>query len=476
MEFGFKSEDIISMFKIILDNLREGVNIVDENGILMYVNKTSAEYAKVSIEEMIGQHISKFYPKAALLDVLKYKKPQLDQKIDHHNEKKYIVNAFPLIINDKFVGGFATFRDVTEIEELIKKIEHLEMQVALNTIDDVFDNLIGKSGSLKNVIIKSQKAIGSLAGPRHSVITGESGTGKTYLANIMYHYAKKIGVLKEDASFIEVNCAQFTNPDIAAIEIFGSEKGAFTGSLEKKGLFELANGGMLFLDEAHALEHHQTILLKAIESGKIRRIGGRKEINVNVIIVAASTQDLKKVFIPELYQRLAQYELKLPPLRERPMKEREELLQFFAINYEKCVYNRYGISLRVNFSNEAKDILLNVNYPRNIRQFRDVVNASIDAAVPLINDIYDKRKLEVVVNAENIPIDIIEFKDAFRESSECNKNTTSSSIENEYLGIIDQLILSLNEKGYGPRKIAKILNNKGFDLKYYQIAYKLKKS
>jgi arginine utilization regulatory protein len=471
----FSKEEELVMLYTILENLREGVNVVDENGMLLFVNKASAYYARSTVERMLGEHISKFYPRAALLEVLETKKPVLDKKIEHDDGRKYIVNAVPLIINNKFRGGVATFRDVTEIEELTQKLESLEMELCLSKVDDAFNAIIGKDGSLKEAVLKAQRAIGSLGGPRHSIIVGESGTGKTMFAKAMYYFAKKIGVLNQDAPFIEVNCAQFTNPDIAAIEIFGSERGAFTGAEEKKGLLELANGGMFFLDEAHALEHYQTMLLKVLETGKFRRIGGRKELNVDVIIVAASTKNLKHVLLPELYQRLAQYEIKLPPLRERPLSEKEQLLKYFKENYEKKAYDRYKIKLKVNFSNRAKEILLNAYYPRNIRQFRDIIYATIDAALPIISEVDKNSEIHSLVDIDSIPYDILESEDTCCKcENDIFAEIVSDKVKNKE-EVINKIILRLREKGLGPRKISNILKEKGFKIEYYQVAYILKK-
>lgn len=465
------------IFKIIFNNLKDGINVVDENGTLIYVNETSARYVGTDSEKMVGENIKTYYPKAALVEVLKTKQRQLDKKIDHNNGRTYIVDAYPLILDGEFKGGFAVFRDITEIERLTNKLEQLQMQMKLSTSEDTFAPVIGRDGCLKSIICKAEKSIGSLAGPRHSVITGESGTGKTLLANAMYYYAKKIGVLKSDAPYIEVNCAEFTNPDIAAIEIFGSEKGAFTGSLNKMGLFERADGGMLFLDEAHALEQYQSLLLKAIEMGMIRRIGGSREIKINVLLVAASSKNLKKVFLPELYQRLAQYELKLPSLRERPICEKKQLIYYFVKKYEESAKNKYGIKLNVHFTSAAEKVLLNGFYSRNIRQLRDVVNASIDSAVPLINDISGTSDIITsVVDVDNIPYDLFEDENPVRDTEENDINdmpNIQKKIDNTEF--IDNTIKVLYNKGYGPRKIAKLLNENGYDAKYYQVAYRLKK-
>jgi len=473
----FKTDEQLFMLLTVLDNIREGVNVVDENGKLIFVNKASAYYAHSDIKDMLGKDIRCYYPKAALLQVLKTKQIQNDVKVEHDDGRKYVVNAIPLMINGRFKGGVATFRDITEIEMLSQKLEKLEMELTLSKGKNTFDAFIGRNGSLKDTVSKAQRAIGALGGPRHCIIVGESGTGKTMLARAMYYFAKKIGVVHEDSPFIEVNCAQFTNPDVAAVEIFGSEKGAFTGAVEKRGLFELADGGIIFLDEAHALEQYQTMLLKAIETGKIRRMGGSKEIGINVIIIAASTKNLKSVFLPELYQRLAQYEIRIPPLRERPFGEKEMILQHFKGNYEKIAQERYQVKLKVNFTNAAKGILLNAYYPRNVRQFRDVVNSSIDAATPLINNIFEGKEIVSLVDVEHIPLDMID--DGGKKQDDGNHTGLEAikveADENDE-EIIRQIVKELRKKGLGPRKISRILKDKGYDVKYYKIAYMLKKN
>ncbi|MGL4790464.1 MAG: sigma 54-interacting transcriptional regulator, partial [Anaerotignaceae bacterium] len=318
-------------------------------------------------------------------------------------------------------------------------------------------------GTMDTVFKKAKKTVGSLGGPRHSVITGESGTGKTMLANLIYTYAKRIGVIDKNAPFIEINCAQFTNPDIAAMEIFGSVEGAYTGSKGKKGLFEQANGGILFLDEAHTLENYQNMLLKAIESGKIRRIGDTKEVSINVIIIAASTRDLQEVFLPELYQRLGQYEMYLPSLRDRSFSEKEQLFKHFINKYEMAVRISHQIEYHVEFTKEAKQALLNAVYPRNIRQFRDIINFSIDSSSPLIEDTKGQREITTIVTLEHIPFEIIEVPKKHIPVTE--------KIDEKVKAIIDQL----SKEGYGPRKISTKLSQKGYNIEYYKIAYYLKK-
>ena len=459
-----KLEDLYQykIFDEIIDNCNDGINVVNSVGNLIYVNSISADYAKRTREEMLGQPIAKFYPDAVLLNVLKDENTVLDKKIHYIGNKRYVVSSYPIYISGEFMGAYSIFRDIQEMDDLNRKIKYLELQISINSTEEDLDSVIGNNGSLESILQRARKSIGSLAGPRHSIIIGESGTGKTMLANLIYNYGREIGVLSKDAPFIEVNCAQFTNSDIAAMEIFGSEEGAYTGAKKRKGLLERANGGVLFLDEAHALEDYQSLLLKAVESGKVQRLGGNREIPADVIIIAASTRNLKEELLPELYQRLAQYELSLPTLDERSEREKEELFDYFVNRYESAVEKSHNIVYRAEFTEEAKESLFAYKYPRNIRQFRDFINYSIDQASPLISDLGDQRELTVLIEPKHLPFDI---------NTTVESNENSNSINDKIAKLIDEL----SAEGLGARRIANRLQEQNIDIKYYQIAYYMQK-
>ncbi len=446
----------------IMNKSNDGVNVVDRKGMLIYVNQASADYAGYRIDDMLGNHITKYYPQAVLLKVLEDRQPILEKRIHYVKNKRYVVNSYPYYIDGEFSGAFSIFRSIKEIDELNKKIKYLELQLELNSVVEDVPSIIGIGGSLSEVIKRARRTVGSLGGPRHSIIIGESGTGKTMVANMIYNYAKEIGIISQDSPLIEINCAQFTNPDIAAVEIFGSEEGAYTGSKRKKGLFEQANGGILFLDEAHALEHYQNLLLKVIETGKIRRIGGSKEHRVDVIAIAASTRNLKEELLPELYQRLAQYEIYIPSLSERNMHEKNELLDYFVMKYQEAVKNLHEIDYKVVIEDEAREVLLDARYPRNIRQMRDVINFSIDSASPLIDDIDRDKEIITRVGIDDLPFELIGKK----------KGGNSKRIDK----MMERMINVCHSKGMGARKIAKELKKNGYEIEYYQVAYFLKKS
>lgn len=445
----------------IMNKSNDGINVVDKDGVLLYVNQISADYAGYPIAEMIGKPISNFYPQAVLLKVLKDRQPILEKKIHFVKNKRYVVNSYPYFLKGEFAGAFSIFKSIKEIDELNKKIKYLELQLEINAVNEGNPSIIGKEGSLGEVIKRARRTVGSLGGPRHSIIIGESGTGKTMVASMIYNYAREIGVISQEAPYIEINCAQFTNPDIAAVEIFGSEEGAYTGSKRKKGLFEQASGGILFLDEAHALEHYQNLLLKVIETGKVRRIGGSKEHRVDVIVIAASTRNLKEELLPELYQRLAQYEIYLPALNERKLQEKNELLDYFVDRYQEAVKNLHEIDYKIVFTEEARSILLNAHYPRNIRQMRDIINFSIDSASPLIDDINrNGETVTTTVTVEDLPFEVLD-----REIKQ-GKGRIDEGVE--------RMIRRYRSEGMGYRRISKELKRQGFSIEYYQVAYYLK--
>jgi arginine utilization regulatory protein len=451
----------------IIQKINEGVNVVDKDGNIIYVNKNSADYAEETIENMLGEHIAEFYPNAAVLKVLNSKKEYTNIHVQNPDGRHFIVSAYPLMIDGQVKGGLSIFRDITELKMMNSKISNLQEKLINTSSSNIFNDFIGSQGSLKEIVNKACKAMGSPGGPRHSIISGETGTGKTLLAKLMYRFAKNIGVLKEDAPFIHINCAQFTNPDIAASEIFGSKKGSFTGASNKNGLIEQANKGILFLDEAHALKSYQNLLLKVIEEQTVRRIGGAKEIPVDVIIIAASTKNLEKNLLPELYQRLAQYELVLPPFDQRSYSEKEKMFLHFKEEYKRSALEKYDFDLEIMFEPEARERLLNASYKRNVRHFKSVINYSIDSATPLINSLNNK-KLMIIVKNEHIPDKILDDdqKNGFQEEI---KGDISNS-EN-----VEELIRFFRKKGFGARRIANRLQEKGIDLKYYQVTYRLQK-
>lgn len=229
--------------------------------------------------------------------------------------------------------------------------------------------IIGKSEKIKEVARSVQK----VAPTKTTVfLTGESGTGKELFARAIHYLSPRKGY-----PFVPINCAAIPQGLLEA-ELFGFEKGAFTGAESRKiGKFELAQNGTIFLDEIGELEQSlQAKLLRVIEEGEIERIGGTKTIKIDVRIVAATNRDIeaevsKKRFREDLYYRLNVFPINIPPLRER--KEDIPLLaEYFLKKYSKEIKTEVK-----NISSEAIDMLLRYNWKGNVRELENTIERAI---------------------------------------------------------------------------------------------------
>lgn len=254
---------------------------------------------------------------------------------------------------------------VAETKKLRKKIgKHYEMigdSKALNVIRDMIEKVAPTDARV--------------------LITGSNGSGKELVARAIHHKSQRA-----NAPLIEVNCAAIPS-DLIESELFGHEKGAFTSAVAtRKGKFELAEGGTIFLDEIGDMSlSAQAKVLRALQENKITRVGGDKEINVDVRIIAATNKDLKKEiekgeFREDLFHRLSVIPIHVPSLNER--KEDIPLLSEHFLN---MICADYGIPLK-KLTKEAVKELQNKNWTGNIREFRNIIERLIILCDKVITD------------------------------------------------------------------------------------------
>ncbi|MBI5675422.1 MAG: sigma-54-dependent Fis family transcriptional regulator [Nitrospirae bacterium] len=233
------------------------------------------------------------------------------------------------------------------------------------------ENIIGES----RVIEELKTTIRKIAGAHVSsiLITGESGTGKElfsrYIHRLMYGDDKS-----RSKPFVAINCAALPE-QLVESELFGHEKGSFTDAkTDKKGVFEMANGGSLLLDEIGEMKHSlQSKLLRVLEERKIRRIGGKWEIQIDVTVLATTNRDLSEAvktgdFRSDLFFRLNSFYLHLPPLRER--SEDISILTKHFLSYYARQYNNKKIK---GFSHDAEKLMTSYNWPGNVRELKNLI-------------------------------------------------------------------------------------------------------
>ncbi len=204
------------------------------------------------------------------------------------------------------------------------------------------------------------------------IITGETGTGKEYVANAIHLKSHR-----KDEPFVAIDCGALPK-ELAGSELFGHIKGAFTGAVtDKKGSFEIANGGTLFLDEIGNLSYENQIkLLRVLQEWKIKRLGSTKDIDINVRIIAAANVDLKLLvkegkFREDIYHRLNEFKIEISPLRER----KEDILVYANFFLEDANL-QLGKSIS-GFSEDVKDRLLNYYWYGNLRELKNVIKRAV---------------------------------------------------------------------------------------------------
>jgi two-component system, NtrC family, response regulator AtoC len=254
-----------------------------------------------------------------------------------------------------------------------RQTEHENVQLR-QQVDKRFglENLIGESRAMHEIF----DTIRQVAPSRATVLlTGESGTGKELIAHAIHNLSNR-----NKTRFIAFNCAAFA-PQLIESELFGHERGAFTGAVERRvGRFEQAAGGTLFLDEIGEIDSNiQVKLLRALDPGLFERVGGNQSIQADVRLIAATNRDLAALvregkFREDLYYRLAVVQIRVPPLRER-----KEDIPLLANTFLKEICERDGKAFRP-LSPDAMEALMRYDWPGNVRELKGAIDSGVTLA------------------------------------------------------------------------------------------------
>ncbi|WP_144461230.1 sigma-54-dependent transcriptional regulator [Siminovitchia fortis] len=292
---------------------------------------------------------------------------------------------------------FSTMRQAVKFQELNKKVEYLSQELEKRY---AYEGIIGNSPEIKNVfeLIDKVKDIDS-----NILVTGESGTGKELVVRAI-HYSGK----RKREQFEVVNCSAIPE-NLLESELFGHEKGAFTGAMYKReGKFQLAQGGTIFLDEIGEMPLSlQAKLLRVIQQREVTPLGADKPVKLDVRIVAATNRDLKQavekgIFREDLYYRLNVLEIHLPPLRER-RQDLPLLIKHFINQFNKELNKKVE-----GFSEEALKWLLNYDYPGNIRELANIVESAMIVEKVDKNGLMDLPRRYTKKTAQGASIDSVE--------------------------------------------------------------------
>jgi len=357
----------------ILNSINEGVLTIDHNWQITSFNRRAEEITGFKKQEVLGKLCrtvfgmqdasgkilcSRDCPMKQAL-VSGHPVPEHELEITNRYGKKLILRMNISLLKDEsgeVIGGVETFRDITAMVTLQKQLKGRPR----------FENIIGRSKKMQQIY----DLIDDIADNDVTVlIQGETGTGKELIASAIHHNSRR-----KNGPFIKINCSALPE-SLLESELFGHMKGAFTGAYrDKPGRFELADGGTLFLDEIGDLSPAiQVKLLRVLEEQQFERVGGTKTIKVDVRLIAATNKNLKQAirdgtFREDLYYRLNVLPISIPSLRERK-QDIVQLVRYFL--------QKYGMQKRVKVSTQVMELLLQYDWPGNIRELENAVEYAL---------------------------------------------------------------------------------------------------
>lgn len=363
--------ELIKSGETVLDSLYDGVVVVDERGIIQYVNPANDRITGMAPGEAVGRYVLDLVPDSSLPEVIK----NGVAKIGVHTrvgDREVISNIVPIRNRDgKIIGGVSVFRDISDVIRLQNELVRAEDHIArLNSEISLIRGenqgvVIGKNAKAEAVFRLALKASQVTS---NVLIQGESGTGKEVLARYIHNRSPR-----GNRPFLAVNCAALPE-NLLESELFGYADGAFTGAKRggKPGVFELAAGGTLFLDEIADMNLSlQSKLLRVLQSREVRRLGGDRVITVDVRVIAATNRDLAAMvregqFRQDLFYRLNVISVIIPPLRER----REDIPLFIDAFLRKLAERFHR---EFTLAPETRHRLLCYSYPGNVRELENIL-------------------------------------------------------------------------------------------------------
>lgn len=376
------------LYKSIIDTILKyidiGINVVDETGKTIIYNQAMADLEGLDINEVMGRSILEIFPSltpetSTLLTVLKTRKPIYERQQTYLNNKgkqiRTINSTIPVMIAPSKYGALEIAKDITKEKELSDKLVYLQHELASKDIDDsslkgyTFRNIIGADERFLHTIEIAKRAAKSSS---TILIFGETGTGKELFAQSIHNESSR-----RHKPFIAQNCAALPESLLEGI-LFGTTKGSFTGAINRPGLFEQANGGTLLLDEINSMgQQLQAKLLRVLQEGYVRRIGGLTDIPIDVRIIATTNEDpstilQKGILRKDLYYRLNVISVNIPALRDRK-SDIPILIDHFIKKYNAILNKDVWY-----ISNEVKEAFLNYNWPGNVRELENIIESAIN--------------------------------------------------------------------------------------------------
>jgi len=369
----------------LMDALPQHVLVLDKDGVLLQANRTMLEYKGCTLEEMKGvgtrERIERDVHPDDLEKVQQERRSGLSNGVPFELEKRllgqdarfrwFLFRYNPVMDEDgDVVRWFATATDIEERKQAEDRMRNETVALREAIVrSSMLEEIVGSSPALRRVLIQVKKVA---ATDSTVLILGETGTGKELIARAIHNRSTRAS-----RAFVSVNCAAIP-PSLIASELFGHEKGAFTGALQRRiGRFESADGGTLFLDEVGELPPEtQVALLRVLQERTLERVGGIRPVAVDVRVLAATNRDLDAAiaegsFRKDLFYRLNVFPVHLPALRERS-GDIPLLVEYLVARYAQKAGKRIQ-----RIENETMELFKRYSWPGNVRELQNVIERAV---------------------------------------------------------------------------------------------------
>lgn len=371
----------LDMYELIFDCIYNGIMVTDAQGYVTHFNKPYGQFLDLEPDEQIGRHCTEVIENTRMHLVARTGRAEINQShlIKGQN---MVVQRIPIWKDEKVIGVFGQvmFKDVKDVGKLARELSLLESKVklyeeeliTLRSTRYTFDSIAGKSQILADL---KKEALRASTNHFPVLITGESGTGKELFAQAIHHASPR-----RVNPFVRINCAAIPR-DLLESELFGYEKGAFTGARKsgKPGKFELARKGTVFLDEIGDLPlEMQPKLLRVIEDKEFERVGGTQLIQSDFRIIAATNRNLDDMINAGEFRKDLFYRLNVIPLNISPLRDRKSDILPIARYLLNQMAQDANLT-QIIIGREAERALKNYGWPGNVRELSNVLERALSA-------------------------------------------------------------------------------------------------
>ncbi|GAB6005348.1 sigma-54-dependent Fis family transcriptional regulator [Geobacillus vulcani] len=417
-------KEVRMMLEAIIYSSEEAISVVDENGNGILINPAYTRLTGLTEEDVIGKPATADIAEGESMhmQVLKTRRPVRGarMKVGPKN-RDVIVNVAPIIVDGVLKGSVGVIHDVSEIQRLTAELNRARQIIRTLEAKYSFADIVGESEEMKVAIEQAKLAAKT---PATILLRGESGTGKELFAHAIHNASDR-----KYNKFIRVNCAAIPETLLES-ELFGYEEGAFSGARRggKRGLFEEANNGSIFLDEIGELSAStQAKLLRVLQEREIVRVGGTKPIPINVRVIAATNVNLEKAiaegaFREDLYYRLNRMPIYIPPLRAR-----KEDIPALCRRLIQKLNQDYGRNVE-GVTDEAMAKLLAYDWPGNVRELENVLGRAM-IFMKFHEVMIDATHLPPLASPSSVPAHRVETEEEIRPLEEMVSRYEASLIE-----------------------------------------------